>query len=107
MTNEIAVANQQNVPAVDMAVVTEYLDSTGLTTSLLPKEKAMFVQMCKGYGLNPFKREIYCTAYGEGPLLWQLAYSELYFTECLWPDFTPEELYKAILDYQNRERRFL
>jgi undecaprenyl diphosphate synthase len=35
-----------------------------------------------------------------------LAYSELYFTECLWPDFTPEELYKAILDYQNRERRF-
>ncbi len=39
-------------------------------------------------------------------LLWQLAYSELYFTECLWPDFTPEELYKAILDYQNRERRF-
>ena len=39
-------------------------------------------------------------------LLWQLAYSELYFTECLWPDFTPEELYRAILDYQNRERRF-
>ncbi len=39
-------------------------------------------------------------------MLWQLAYSELYFTECLWPDFTPEELYKAILDYQNRERRF-
>ena len=39
-------------------------------------------------------------------LLWQLAYSELYFTDCLWPDFTPEELYKAILDYQNRERRF-
>ena len=39
-------------------------------------------------------------------LLWQLAYSELYFTDCLWPDFTPEELYRAILDYQNRERRF-
>lgn len=39
-------------------------------------------------------------------LLWQLAYSELYFTDCLWPDFTPEELYKAIIDYQNRERRF-
>lgn len=39
-------------------------------------------------------------------LLWQLAYSELYFTDCLWPDFTPEELYKAIVDYQNRERRF-
>ena len=39
-------------------------------------------------------------------LLWQLAYSELYFTDCLWPDFTTEEFYKAIVDYQHRERRF-
>lgn len=39
-------------------------------------------------------------------LLWQLAYSELYFTEKLWPDFGKEDLFEAILDYQNRERRF-
>lgn len=39
-------------------------------------------------------------------LLWQIAYSELYFTEVLWPDFTEEELYKTLLAYQNRERRF-
>jgi len=39
-------------------------------------------------------------------LLWQSAYSELYFTPCLWPDFTVEEFYKALLDYQSRERRF-
>lgn len=39
-------------------------------------------------------------------LLWQIAYSELYFTEVLWPDFTEEELYKALLVYQGRERRF-
>ena len=39
-------------------------------------------------------------------LLWQLAYTEMYFTECLWPDFGKEELRKAIADYQNRERRF-
>jgi undecaprenyl diphosphate synthase len=39
-------------------------------------------------------------------LLWQLAYAELYFTDVLWPDFTPEHLYKAVYDYQNRERRF-
>ena len=39
-------------------------------------------------------------------LLWQLAYSELYFTDCLWPDFTVEEFYKALIDYQKRERRF-
>ena len=39
-------------------------------------------------------------------LLYQLAYSELYYTDTLWPDFRKENLYDAILDYQNRERRF-
>jgi undecaprenyl diphosphate synthase len=39
-------------------------------------------------------------------LLYQLAYSELYFTDVRWPDFRKENLYKAILDYQKRERRF-
>ena len=39
-------------------------------------------------------------------LLWQLAYTELYFTEILWPDFGKEEFYKAIIDFQKRERRF-
>ena len=39
-------------------------------------------------------------------LLWQIAYAELYFTDVLWPDFTPEQLHKALLNYQNRERRF-
>jgi undecaprenyl diphosphate synthase len=39
-------------------------------------------------------------------LLYQLAYSELYFTNTLWPDFRKENLYEAILDYQQRERRF-
>jgi undecaprenyl diphosphate synthase len=39
-------------------------------------------------------------------LLWQIAYTELFFTEKLWPDFRKEDLYEAILDFQNRERRF-
>jgi len=39
-------------------------------------------------------------------LLWQIAYSELYFTPKLWPDFRKEDLFEAIYDYQNRERRF-
>lgn len=39
-------------------------------------------------------------------LLYQLAYSELYFTNTLWPNFRKENLYEALLDYQNRERRF-
>lgn len=39
-------------------------------------------------------------------LLWQIAYTEFHFTEVLWPDFKREDLYKAVLDYQSRERRF-
>jgi undecaprenyl diphosphate synthase len=39
-------------------------------------------------------------------LLWQMAYAELYFTDILWPDFRKEDFYDAIIDYQNRERRF-
>jgi undecaprenyl diphosphate synthase len=39
-------------------------------------------------------------------LLWQIAYSELYFTEKLWPDFRREDLYEAIVSFQQRERRF-
>jgi len=39
-------------------------------------------------------------------LLWQLAYTELYFTDKLWPDFGKEDLYNAIIDFQKRERRF-
>jgi len=39
-------------------------------------------------------------------LLWQIAYAELYFTDVLWPDFNEQNLYEAIISYQNRERRF-
>lgn len=39
-------------------------------------------------------------------LLWQLAYSELYFTDILWPDFNKEHFYEALLDFRQRERRF-
>lgn len=36
----------------------------------------------------------------------QIAYAELYFTPVLWPDFTKQHLYEAIIEYQKRERRF-
>ena len=39
-------------------------------------------------------------------LLWQLAYTELYFTDILWPDFGKDDFYRAIIDFQKRERRF-
>lgn len=39
-------------------------------------------------------------------LLWQCAYTEFYFTDVLWPDFTPEELDKAIAEFNRRDRRY-
>jgi undecaprenyl diphosphate synthase len=39
-------------------------------------------------------------------LLWQIAYAELYFTKIFWPDFSKEDFYQALIDYQHRERRF-
>jgi len=39
-------------------------------------------------------------------MLWQLAYTEMYITKVLWPDFTREDLFEALLDYQRRDRRF-
>jgi undecaprenyl diphosphate synthase len=39
-------------------------------------------------------------------LLWQIAYAELYFTDVLWPDFSKNDFYEAIIDFQSRERRF-
>ena len=39
-------------------------------------------------------------------LLWEIAYSELYFTDTLWPDFRREDLYEAVREFQARERRF-
>jgi len=42
----------------------------------------------------------------ENFLLWQIAYSELWITDTLWPDFRRKHLYKAVIGYQERERRF-
>ncbi len=39
-------------------------------------------------------------------LLWQIAYSEIYVTDTFWPDFSKEDFYNSISDFQNRERRF-
>ena len=39
-------------------------------------------------------------------LLWQMAYTEFYFTELLWPDFRHEDFYEAVAEYQRRQRRF-
>jgi undecaprenyl diphosphate synthase len=66
--------------------------SSLLTTSGIP-DPELLIRTSGEYRISNF-------------LLWQIAYSELYFTPTLWPDFSKEEFYKAILDYQGRERRF-
>jgi undecaprenyl diphosphate synthase len=72
--------------------ITEDLFSAYLTTSGIPDPELM-IRTSGEYRISNF-------------LMWQLAYTELYFTSTLWPDFDKEELYKAIVDYQKRERRF-
>ena len=72
--------------------VNEQLVSSLMTTRMMP-DPDLLIRTSGEYRISNF-------------LLWQLAYSELYFTDCLWPEFTEEEFYKAIVDYQKRERRF-
>ena len=72
--------------------VTEQMVSSLMTTREMP-DPDLLIRTSGEYRISNF-------------LLWQLAYSELYFTDCPWPEFTDEELYKAIVDYQKRERRF-
>lgn len=72
--------------------INEKLFSSYLTTSLIPDPELM-IRTSGEYRISNF-------------LLWQLAYSELYFTPRLWPDFRKNDLYEAIADYQKRERRF-
>ena len=65
--NQIAVMQKNEVGnAVDLQTITSYLDAVGMSNKLLPAEKSMFINIAQLYGLNPFKREIYCNVYGEG-----------------------------------------
>jgi undecaprenyl diphosphate synthase len=72
---------------IDQNTVQQYL-----TTSNFPDPELM-IRTSGEYRISNF-------------LLYQLAYAELYFTNTRWPDFRKENLYEAILDFQNRERRF-
>ncbi len=81
------VENKLVVDEINDSVLSGYLD-----TSLI-QDPELLIRTSGEYRLSNF-------------LLWQIAYSELYFTEKFWPDFTKEDLFKAIVDYQSRERRF-
>ncbi len=72
--------------------ITENTFTSYLTTADIP-DPELLIRTSGEYRISNF-------------LLWQIAYTELYFTDVLWPDFTKEDLYEAILNYQKRERRF-
>ena len=72
--------------------ITEEVFSAHLNTANMPDPELM-IRTSGEYRISNY-------------LLWQLAYSELYFTPKLWPDFRREDLFEAIIDFQKRERRF-
>jgi undecaprenyl diphosphate synthase len=77
---------------INVADVNDDLFSSYLNTSHIP-DPELIIRTSGEYRISNF-------------LLWQIAYSELYFTPKLWPDFRREDLFDAVLDYQKRERRF-
>lgn len=89
-TKQIAkqvVENKISIDEINEDVFDKYLSTNGL-----PHPELM-IRTSGEYRISNF-------------LLWQLAYSELYFTDLLWPEFNKEELYRALIDFQQRERRF-
>ncbi|MBO4806023.1 MAG: isoprenyl transferase [Paludibacteraceae bacterium] len=86
------IAEKAKSGELDPSQIDEDLVSNHLTTAGIPDPDLM-IRTSGEYRISNF-------------LMWQLSYSELYFTETLWPDFDEEELSKAIVDYQKRERRF-
>jgi len=82
------VASRELIPEeIDLPVFTSHLSTHGIP------DPELLIRTSGEYRISNF-------------LLWQIAYTELYFTPTLWPDFTKDEFYRAILDYQHRERRF-
>ena len=76
-----------NVNQIDQEMFNRYLTTNGIP------DPELLIRTSGEYRISNF-------------LLWQIAYAELYFTLKLWPDFRKDDLYEALIDYQNRERRF-
>ena len=86
------IASKVKAGSLSMDHITETTLSEALTTSDFPDPELM-IRTSGEFRISNF-------------LLYQLAYAELYFTETRWPDFRKDDLIKAILDFQSRERRF-
>jgi undecaprenyl diphosphate synthase len=79
--------NKVDINSINNHMFARYLDTYGIP------DPDLLIRTSGEYRISNF-------------LLWQIAYTELYFTNVLWPDFTKEHLFKAIASYQKRERRF-
>jgi undecaprenyl diphosphate synthase len=77
---------------IDMEAIDEQLLASYLSTASMP-DPELLIRTSGEFRISNF-------------MLWQNAYSEIYFTNAYWPDFRRSQLYDAILEYQNRERRF-
>ncbi len=86
------IAAQVEQGKIKAADITQEHIATHLNTSVYPDPELM-IRTSGEHRISNF-------------LLWQLAYAEFYFTDVLWPDFRKEEFFKAVIAYQNRERRF-
>ncbi len=86
------IATQVKNEEMDIDDISPDIISENLTTSNMPDPELM-IRTSGELRISNF-------------LMWQLAYAELYFCDTLWPDFGKEDFYKALLDYQLRERRF-
>ncbi|MET4083570.1 undecaprenyl diphosphate synthase [Pedobacter sp. UYP30] len=89
-TKKIAQSVKENTLQVDQ--ITEELFASKLTTVNIPDPELM-IRTSGEHRISNY-------------LLWQMAYTEFYFTDVLWPDFRRKDLFEAIVDYQKRERRF-
>lgn len=87
-----SIAQQVQDAQLDVSDITDQHISESLTTKNIPDPELM-IRTSGEHRISNF-------------LLWQLAYAELYFTPKLWPDFREEDLFDALISYQNRERRF-
>jgi undecaprenyl diphosphate synthase len=90
MTKKIAAKVKNGF--VKIADITEDMISRYLSTQNIP-DPDLLIRTGGEYRISNF-------------LMWQLSYSELYFTDVYWPEFREKNLYDAILDYQKRDRRF-
>lgn len=77
---------------IEISAINDELISSYMATKNIP-DPELLIRTSGEYRISNF-------------LLWQIAYTELHFTDVLWPDFRDEDLYKAVIDYQSRERRF-